>query len=239
MSFEAKCMKRSRQNLLWILPLVLLFATFVPLRFTFGDENLDDVVDALGFGLVLIGVGLRVCARGWKYEQGQQGLVTDGLYGYVRHPLYAASFLIGLGICVMIGVPAFALAFVLFFWASHLPVMRREEEKLARRWPEIYTEYRSRVPALVPAIGRLRDRAAIRPRALAQSIRREADSVCGWSLASAALHAWQDTVVPVSRHVDTPEVRVLIGVSLLLGIAWALLRSGWLPGLRTTSGPAI
>lgn len=230
-------MKRSKQNLLWILPLVLLFATLIPLRFTFGDENLDDVVDVLGFGLVLFGVWLRVCARGWKYEQGRQGLVTDGLYGYVRHPLYAASFLIGMGICVIIGVPAFALAFVLFFWASHLPVIRAEEEKLARRWPEIYADYKGRVPALLPALGRLRDRAPIRPRALARSIRREADAVCGWTLASAALHAWQDRVASVSHHADTPEIRVLIGVSILLGIAWILLRSGWLP--IPTSDPAV
>jgi protein-S-isoprenylcysteine O-methyltransferase Ste14 len=230
-------MKRSRQNLLWILPLVVLLATLAHPRFTFGSEGRDDIVDALGLALVLLGLALRVCARGWKYENGSRGLVTDGLYGYVRHPLYGASFLIGLGVCVIIGVPVFTLAFLAVFWASHLPVIRREEAKLARRWSEVYADYRRRVPALVPALDRLRERRPIRPRALAQSIRREADCLCGWTLACACLEVWQDVAAPGARHTVTLEVGVLIAASLLLAIAWVFLRtSRWRerPGAQPT-----
>jgi protein-S-isoprenylcysteine O-methyltransferase Ste14 len=219
-------MKRSRQNLLWILPLVVLMATLIRPRFSLGSERLDDFVDAVGLALVVLGIVLRVCARGWKYENGSQGLVTDGLYGYVRHPLYAASFLIGLGICVIIGVPAFLLAYLLFFWGSHLRVIQREEEKLARRWTQAYADYRKRVPALLPAIGRLRKRARIRPRAVLASIRREADAVCGWILASVGLEIWQDLSAPGASAAIELEIRVLFGVALLLVVAWGVLRTG-------------
>jgi protein-S-isoprenylcysteine O-methyltransferase Ste14 len=233
-------MKRSRQNLLWILPLVALVVTVARPRFSLGSERLDDLVDAVGLVLVLLGVALRVCARGWKYENGRQGLVTDGLYGYVRHPLYAASFLIGIGICTIIGAPAFALAYLVFFWASHLPVIRHEEAKLARRWSAVYAEYQQRVPALIPALGRLRERAPIRPRTLAQSIRREADAVCGWTLASAGLIVWQDLRASDTRHAFSLEVQVLLLISLLIAVTWLCLRSGRLLGSqRPTGRPAV
>jgi protein-S-isoprenylcysteine O-methyltransferase Ste14 len=228
-------MKRSRQNLLWIVPLLVLVAAFAQPRFTFGSEYRDDFVDAVGFALVLAGVSLRVCARGWKYERGSEGLVTDGLYGYVRHPLYAASFLIGLGICAIIGAPFFTLAYLLLFWASHLPVIRREEAKLARRWAQRHAAYRERVPALVPAPRRLRERSPIRPRGLLAAVRREADAACGWSLACAVLVVWQDLAAPAGPARLTPEVLALLLASAVLVVAWIALR---VQGLDGGSAPA-
>lgn len=230
-------MNRGRQNLLWILPLVLLIASFVRPRFSLGSERLDDLVDAAGFALVLIGVGLRVCARGWKYENARrQGLVMDGLYGYVRHPLYAASFLIGVGVCVILGVPTFALAYLAFFWASHLRVIRHEEAKLARRFSETFAEYRQRVPAMIPGLDRLRSRAPIRPRALLASIRREADCVCGWTIASIGLMIWQDLAAPGAAPSIGMETAVLIGVAGLLAVAWIGLRAGMTGDAKPAAG---
>lgn len=216
-------MKRHLQNVLWIAPLALLLLILVHPRYTLGSERVDDIVDALGLLLVVLGAWMRVCARGWKFEHGRRGLVTDGLYGYVRHPLYVASFLIGLGLCIIIGLPWFLLTYLVCFLIGHLPAIRREEAYLARRWPGPHAAYRRHVPLLFPTVEQLRRRRPICPRQLLGALRREADTVCGWTAAGLGLEIWEDvTVSPLQSH--PLEVSVLAALIALLIVAWVWLK---------------
>ncbi len=45
-------------------------------------------------GLIIMGVGW------WKIHRAQGGLVTDGLYRWVRHPQYSSLFLITIGLLI-------------------------------------------------------------------------------------------------------------------------------------------
>lgn len=75
-------------------------------------------------------------------------LVQDGIYGVVRHPIYAGviALLLGSGLCTgRIARLAIALASVGFFDAK----ARREEEWLMERFPG-YAAYRRRVCKLIP-----------------------------------------------------------------------------------------
>jgi protein-S-isoprenylcysteine O-methyltransferase Ste14 len=76
-------------------------------------------------------------------------IVTDGLYRYVRHPLYSAGLIfiwllpvltwnllainIGLTVYILIGI-------------------KFEERKLLREFGDSYTEYRRRTPMLIPGL---------------------------------------------------------------------------------------
>jgi methanethiol S-methyltransferase len=76
-------------------------------------------------------------------------LVTDGLYRYVRHPLYSAGLVILWLTPVMtcnllaldIGLTVYILIGAYF-----------EERKLQREFGATYTEYKSRTPMLIPGL---------------------------------------------------------------------------------------
>ncbi len=56
------------------------------------------IIHVVSNGLMLAGFFLM--AAGWKrIHSGKGGLVTDGVYGYVRHPQYSGLFIIIIGLC--------------------------------------------------------------------------------------------------------------------------------------------
>lgn len=80
----------------------------------------------------------------------QHRLVTDGLYRFVRHPMYASFLVLGLGQALLVanwiaglsGLAATALLMVV-----RLP---REEAMMIERFGNQYREYRRRVGAVLP-----------------------------------------------------------------------------------------
>lgn len=92
---------------------------------------------------------LRASKEG-KFLDDEEALRTEGLHRYVRHPLYAAGFLILWGRVADESTLATAL------WASAYLLIgaRLEERRLVARFGEAYERYRSRVPAFIPWRGR-------------------------------------------------------------------------------------
>jgi protein-S-isoprenylcysteine O-methyltransferase Ste14 len=95
---------------------------------------------------VELGDSYSADARVWNEQQ----LVTRGLYGLVRHPIYLGSIALWLGIGL--GVASWsALAIIVgtlvpaLYWRSRL-----EERLLRERFGRQYAAYRSRVPMLSP-----------------------------------------------------------------------------------------
>lgn len=75
-----------------------------------------------------------------------EGLRTDGPHGRVRHPLYAAAFLI------LWGAALSPLGLATAIWGSLYLLAGTwcEERRLLARYGNAYTEYRARVPPFVP-----------------------------------------------------------------------------------------
>src|SRR4051794_26237620 len=92
---------RSVLNWVWALGLLACGALLARPHWSLGTERSDLAVDAGGLLLLAAGIWIRILARGWKHQSPGRGLVTDGLYGYMRHPLYAGTFLMGLGLCTV------------------------------------------------------------------------------------------------------------------------------------------
>lgn len=119
----------------------------------------------LGYMLVFIGIGLFI--QGWRQiyrAQQEDQLVTEGLYGYVRHPQYTGLFiaLFGEGVVhwpTLFSVGLFPLIVLVFAWLA-----RKEERAMLNQFSDAYRAYRDRVPMFVPQWGHWRrfTRAAIR-----------------------------------------------------------------------------
>lgn len=101
-------------------------------------------------GVVLCGLGemMRLWAAG--YVNKSRELETRGPYSFVRHPQYLGNALIALGVALASGhlwaIPAWALFFFIFYRSA----IRREDEKLHRRFGERWEEWREATPAIVP-----------------------------------------------------------------------------------------
>ena len=80
----------------------------------------------------------------------EQKLVTTGIHGRLRHPIYLAHLLmltawaVGTGLAVIWGLWCFALITGIF-------LIRTEDAELERRFGDEYREYKSRVPAIFPS----------------------------------------------------------------------------------------
>jgi protein-S-isoprenylcysteine O-methyltransferase Ste14 len=106
-------------------------------------EAPDEFLDALGMSLVLFGFLIRIAARGHKSEKSGEGtkLVTDGLYGLFRHPMYFGTLLIGIGIIIVLFKWWILLLFLIAFLFIYIPLIRREENKLLACFGEAYRNY--------------------------------------------------------------------------------------------------
>jgi len=118
------------------------------------EETLDEFLDALGIGMVLFGFLFRIAARGYKAEVSPDGkkLIIDGLYGFLRNPMYFGTLLIGLGInLILFEWWAFILFFIIFL-LIYIRQMRKEENDLYRRFGEEFKNYCKITPRYFPKV---------------------------------------------------------------------------------------
>jgi len=96
--------------------------------------------DALSF------VGLRQL---FEKEERPSRLVTNGLYGYMRHPLYAA------GLLFIWLTPVMSVNLMILFSSMTVYIVVGaffEERKLFREFGQDYIDYRSVTPMLIPGL---------------------------------------------------------------------------------------
>jgi len=84
-------------------------------------------------------------------KQYEQQLVTSGLRGRVRHPVYLGhlcemlAWSIGTGLAVCYALTAFAVV-------TGAIMIRLEDKELEQRFGAEYIQYRQRVPAVIPSL---------------------------------------------------------------------------------------
>jgi protein-S-isoprenylcysteine O-methyltransferase Ste14 len=115
-----------------------------------------------GAAIALLGEAIRLWANSyvghqkvnwtqkWRGDDKIGRLITAGPYAFVRHPLYFGTFLIGAGVCVVVGNPwiaAFGLAGFLIIYGRK---MTEEELTLADEGDQEYARYRQQVPRWFP-----------------------------------------------------------------------------------------
>jgi len=102
-----------------------------------------------GFGLSLLGLGLRAWAAG--HLRKEKVLAVSGPYRRTRNPLYLGSLLIGVAMAVGAwswGAAAILAAYFLVFY----PVVISEERKRMKSlFPAEYEAYGKRVPLFFPS----------------------------------------------------------------------------------------
>lgn len=111
---------------------------------------------SIGVPVAFAGLLLRAWAAG-HLEKNRQ-LAVSGPYAHVRNPLYVGTLVVALGFAIAARRWELGVIFALVFIGVYLPVIGLEEQHLRKLFPS-YSDYASRVPALLP-----RWRRAVNPR---------------------------------------------------------------------------
>ena len=97
-------------------------------------------------GVLLWGAAIVPVERGYNRDR----LVTTGVYGLVRHPMYAGWITLAFpGLALLIGSWPM-LGTPIIGYASFRRMIHREDEYLEKRYGQDYLEYRQRVNEVLP-----------------------------------------------------------------------------------------
>jgi protein-S-isoprenylcysteine O-methyltransferase Ste14 len=77
-------------------------------------------------------------------------LVTDGIFGRTRNPLYVGILFALCGIALIFDLDWVLLLILPSCLLLHFAVVRREERYLEREFGEVYRRYKERVPRYLP-----------------------------------------------------------------------------------------
>ncbi len=114
-------------------------------------------------------------------------LVTTGVYGCVRNPLYAANIVLGFGLAIASGLwPAIA-AYPVVALAYYLPILLTEERALREKFGAAFQDYAAGVPRLLPRLSALRRPPSGPRHAWAELFAREANTIAALAWAAALL----------------------------------------------------
>ena len=142
-----------------VFPLVLtVLCILFPPRLMGGSLAADRWLDLLGLAIALAGQALRAAVIGFAYiKRGGRNkrvyaarLVTSGLFGVCRNPLYLGNGLIITGLLLVQGNPVTGLLGLLLFGFAYISIVASEEHFLIRRFGAAYLDYCRKVPRWWP-----------------------------------------------------------------------------------------
>ena len=152
------------RSLLWTVLLPGMIAGYIPWRY-FGLSQVQlDFTDPLHLlGLVVAAIGVAVLAACiWDFARRGRGtlspadppreLVVQGLYRYVRNPMYVGVSLIILGEALLAHSTALVVYWVVFFTMVNIFVRFYEEPALRAQFGESYVRYTERVGRWLPRL---------------------------------------------------------------------------------------
>ncbi|MBI5885686.1 MAG: isoprenylcysteine carboxylmethyltransferase family protein [Deltaproteobacteria bacterium] len=115
-----------------------------------GGAAMLAVIHIVSNGLMV--AGFLMMSAGWSKVHGAKGaLVTEGIYGYMRHPQYSGLFLIMVGLLIQWPTIITILMWPALIFAYYRLSMK-EEAEMEREFGEAYRRYREKTPMFIPRI---------------------------------------------------------------------------------------
>jgi protein-S-isoprenylcysteine O-methyltransferase Ste14 len=142
--------------------IVLLFLASPPPSEIAGSPALASLVDVIAVLIALAGLALRVTVIGYAYiKRGglhkkvyAKNLVTEGMFGICRNPLYVGNLLIYTGVFLMHGDPWVASIGIALFLFMYQCIVYAEEEFLQNKFGDGYDAYCADVSRWLPSFGK-------------------------------------------------------------------------------------
>ncbi|MFA6532747.1 MAG: isoprenylcysteine carboxylmethyltransferase family protein [Patescibacteria group bacterium] len=115
----------------------------------------------IGFILVILSFSQAISARkkladnwteSYEYQiKKNHELITNGIYKYVRHPIYGALLIMPTGALIVSGSYTFIVCFIFILFAIEI-FAKREEKLLTKHFGKKYIEYKKTTKKFIPFI---------------------------------------------------------------------------------------
>ena len=227
-----------------LFPIVLLTVAFgTRPRLSGGSMAADHVMDALGVLVALSGQVLRVMVIGLVYiTRGGQNrqvwansLVDTGMFAHSRNPLYLANLLLFLGLAIVHNGWAMYAVVVPFFVVAYACIIAAEEQYLGGRFGEAYADYCRRVPRWLPSLRGLASTLRSTRFDWLKVLRKEYGTPFAWTTGVLILLVWEHVGAPGAPPLGRGELAAIIGVWIVLAVAYLIVRTLKLSGRLGTT----
>jgi protein-S-isoprenylcysteine O-methyltransferase Ste14 len=145
------------RNRSWLPVPFLLVALFVPARPPIWIWLVGAVPILIGEWIRLAGVAAAGTVTRRRSREVQR-LVTYGIFGWVRNPLYVGNFLIWMGFVIISGVWWFLPVAIVIFGIEYTLIVRYEEGVLESIFGQEYLDYKKTTPRWIPRPPKTRER---------------------------------------------------------------------------------
>lgn len=139
--------------LLWLVIIIgiLILAVSTPDGQFFSRNYVTSLlaITTAGYWIYFLRGALRVNNQVAVSANKTARIIQEGVYGLVRHPIYAADIILAWGIFLhwpylRVFMSVFWVTLMLLFW------MKLEEITLEHKFGKIYSDYKLRVPMIIP-----------------------------------------------------------------------------------------
>lgn len=133
----------------WVPVPFVLVPLLVPGRLSAAQWVWGAVVIALGEAIRMAGVAAAGTVTR-RRSRDVQRLVTYGIFGWARNPLYIGNFLIWMGFVIVSGVYWFLPVALVLFAVEYTLIVRYEEGVLESIFGQEYLDYKRATPRWIP-----------------------------------------------------------------------------------------
>jgi protein-S-isoprenylcysteine O-methyltransferase Ste14 len=223
------------RNTVFPIVLIALLAGLRPVE-PLGDARLDFWMDILGLSVALLGQGLRVLVIGLAYiRRGGRNkrvhadrLVTDGIFGHCRNPLYVGNLLILAGLFIVHNNPWVYLIGGAFFLYGYHAIVAAEESFLLDKFGEDYAAYCRRVNRWLPRLEHLTQTLQGMEFHWRRVVAKDYSSAYAWMVLAILLLAGEVVLRSTWPENSTPLFGLgiaLAGITLAFLVAWRLKKT--------------
>ncbi|NLS06555.1 phospholipid methyltransferase [Rhizobium sp. P32RR-XVIII] len=191
----------------------------------FGSAFLEEGKDLIALAVVLAGLILRATVIGYAYIQRgglnkkvyAKNLVTGGMFGICRNPLYVGNMLIYSGLFLVHGSLWVVAAGIALFAFIYQCIIYAEEAFLEDKFGDGYRAYCRDVPRWMPRFGKFAESTEGMEFNFKRVIAKDYSTACAALFAVVAVEAWEYLAAPnPTLHVG--YLSVLIALMAAFGV---------------------
>ncbi len=144
---------RWRDTLFLIIFLPAFYLVRQPEHAMGGSPQVELTSSLIGFAVTFLGLFIRAATIGFGFVTRSgvnkrihaQSIITDGIFAYVRNPLYLGNFLIVTGSIITINLFYYYVLALPLFYIFYIGITLAEEEYLTEQFGQEYLDYVQKV----------------------------------------------------------------------------------------------
>lgn len=213
--------------------IIALYAAAAPPSEIFGSEFLEHCKDAVAVAIAVLGLALRASVIGFAYiKRGGRGkrvyandLVTEGMFGLCRNPLYVGNLLICVGTFLLHGNPYVLVIGTASYVLIYRCIVSAEEAYLNEKFGAAYAAYCADVPRWIPVWSRFKEATDDLAFDFRRVIFKDYTTIATTITLLVVTEFYEEIAKPGSWRAEMPQLLLLGAIALSAGFMVAVVKA--------------